>query len=73
MNKPVYFGISTLELSKKLFVEFRWNCVKPKCREKIKLSFMETYSFTIYIKIDDIYIKILQNVLKQGFALQIVN
>ena len=73
MNKPVYFGISTLELSKKLFVEFRWNCVKSKCREKINLSFMETYSFTIYIKIDDIYIKILQNVLKQGFALQIVN
>ena len=34
---------------------------------------METYSFAIYIKIDDIYIKILQNVLKQGFALQIVN
>ena len=47
--------MSILELSKVLIFEFRWNCVKPKYREKIKLCFMDTCSFTVYIKIDYIY------------------
>ena len=49
MNKPVYLGLSILELSKVLI------CVKPKYGEKAKLCFMDTDSSIVYIKTDDIY------------------
>ena len=34
MNKPVYLGLSILELSKILMYEFRYDYVKPKYCEK---------------------------------------
>ena len=50
MNKPVYLGISLLELSKILMCEFWNDYVKQKCSENAKLC----YGFIGYIKIDDI-------------------
>ena len=38
MNKPVYLGISILELSKILTYEFWYDYVKPKYDEKAKAS-----------------------------------
>ena len=35
--------------------EFWYDYVKPKHREKAKLSYMVTDSFIVYIKIDEIY------------------
>ena len=35
--------------------EFWYDFVKPKYGEKAKLSYMDTDSFIVYIKIDDIY------------------
>ena len=55
INKPVYLGLSILELSKILMYEFWYNYVKPKYGEKTKLFYMDTDSFTEYIKTDDIY------------------
>ena len=37
MNKPVYLGLSILELSKVLMYEFWYNYVKSKYGEKPKL------------------------------------
>ena len=54
MNKPVCLGLSILELSKILMYEFWYDYVKPKY-EKEKLCYMDTVSFTVYIKTDDIY------------------
>ena len=54
MNKPVYLGLSILELSKTLMYEFWYDYVKLKCGEKAKLCCMETDCFTVYIKADDI-------------------
>ena len=50
MNKPVYLGLSVLELSKILMYEFWYDYVKPKSDEKRKLCYMDTDSFIVYIK-----------------------
>ena len=52
--EPVCLGLSLLELSKILMYEFWYDYVKPKCDEKTKLPYMDTDSFTVYIKTDDI-------------------
>ena len=55
MNKPVYLGLSILELSTILIYEFWYNYVKQKYGEKSKLCYMDTGSFIVYIKTDDIH------------------
>ena len=50
MNKVVYLGLSILELSKMLMFEFWYDYVKPKYSEKVKLCYMDTNSFIVYIK-----------------------
>ena len=55
MNKPVYLGLSIPELSKILMYEFWYNYVKPRYVEKAKLCYMDTDSFIVYIKTEDIY------------------
>ena len=62
MNKPVYLGLSILELSKILMYEFWYDYVKPKYGEKAKLCYMDTDSFIVYIKIEDIYKDIAEDV-----------
>ena len=62
MNKPVYLGLSILELSKILMYEFGYNYIKPKYREKSKLCYMDTESFFLYIKTGDIYKDIAEDV-----------
>ena len=52
MNKPVYLGLSTLELSKILIYEFWYDYVEPNYGEKAKLCYMDTDSFIVYIKTD---------------------
>ena len=54
MNKPFYLGLSILELSKILMYEFQYDYVKPKYDEKVKLCYMDTNTFIVYIKADDI-------------------
>ena len=48
MNKLVYLGLSTLELSKILMYEFWYDYLKPKYGEKAKLCCMDTDSFIVY-------------------------
>ena len=55
MNKPVYLGLSISELSKIIMLEFCYNYVKPKYGKKEKLCYMNTNSFIVYIKTDDVY------------------
>ena len=42
--------------------EFWYDYVKPKCDENAKLCYMATGSFIIYIKADDIYKDITEDV-----------
>ena len=62
MNKPIYLGLSTLELSKIVMREFWYNYVKPKYCEKAKLGYMDKASFIVYIKTDDVYKYIAEDV-----------
>ena len=55
MNKPVYLGLSMLELSEILMYEYWYDYVKQKYGEKVKLYYMDTDIFIVYIKTDDIY------------------
>ena len=55
MNKPVYLGLSILELSKIQMHEFLYDDVKLKYGEKAKLCYMNTNSFIVYIKTDNMY------------------
>ena len=41
MNKPVYLGLSVLELSIILMYQFWYSYVKPKYYEKAKLCYMD--------------------------------
>ena len=61
MNKPVYLGLSILELSKILMYEFLYDYVKPKYGENAKLCYMNTNSFITHVKRDDTYKGILED------------
>ena len=55
LNKPVFLGLSILELSKILMYKSWYDYVKPKYDEKAKLCYMDTDSFIVYIKTDDLH------------------
>ena len=54
MNKLVYLGLSTVELYKILMYEVWYDYLKPKHGEQSKLCYMDTGSFIVYVKPDDI-------------------
>ena len=55
MNKPIYLGLSILEISKTLMYEFWYDCMKPKYANNVKLRYADTDSFIINIKTNDFY------------------
>ena len=55
MNKPVYLGMSILDISKTLTYEFWYDYVKPKYKDKSKLCYMDTDSFVINISTEDFF------------------
>ena len=55
MNKPVYLGMSILDISKTLMYEFWYDYVKPKYKDKAKLCYMDTDSFVINIFTEDFF------------------
>ena len=55
MNKPVYLGMSILDISKTLMYEFWYDYIKPKYKDKAKLCYMDTDSFVINIFTEDFF------------------
>ena len=64
-NKPVYLGLSILEISKTLMYEFWYDYFKPKYQNNAKLCYMDTDSFIIHIKTEDFYKDIADDVKKR--------
>ena len=53
MNKPIYLGLSILEISELLMYEFWYAYMKPKYDDNVKLCYMDTDSFIMNIKTED--------------------
>ena len=65
MNKPVYLGLSILEISKTLMYEFWYDYMKPKYGDNVKLCYIDTDSFIMHIKVEDFHKDIADNVEKK--------
>ena len=62
MNKPIYLGLSILEISKILMYEFWYDYMKPKYDNNVKLCYMDTDSFIMDTKTNYFYRNIANNV-----------
>ena len=65
MNKPVYLGLSILEISKTLMYEFWYDYLKPKYGDNEKLCYMDTDSVIVHIKTKDFHKDIANDVEKR--------
>ena len=65
MNKPIYLGLSILDISKILMYEFWYNYMKPKYGNDVKLCYMDADSFIMNIKTEDFYKDIANDVEKR--------
>ena len=65
MNKSVYLGFSTLEISKILMHEFWYDHIKAKYQDNAKICSMDTDSFIINDRTGDVYKDIANDVEKR--------
>ena len=54
MNKPVYSGLSILEISETPMYEFWYKYTKSKHVNNVKLCYMDTDSFIMHFKTEDV-------------------
>ena len=55
MNKPLYLGMSILDISKTLMYNFWYDHFKLKYRDRAKLCYTDTDSFIIHIITEDFF------------------
>ena len=61
-NKPIYLGLSILDISKILMYEFWYDYMKLKYNDNGKLCYMDTDSFIMNIETEDFYKEIADDV-----------
>ena len=66
MNKPIYLGLSILDISKILMYEFWYDYMKPNYGYDVKLCYMDTDGFIMNIKTEHFY-KDIANVVEKRF------
>ena len=62
MNKPIYLGMSILDISKTLMYKFWYDYFKPKYGDRAKLCYTDTDSFIIHIMTEDLLVHISDDV-----------
>ena len=65
MIKPVYLGLSILEISKTLMYEFWYDYIKPKYQDDAKPCYIDADSFIIHIKTENCYEDVADDFLKK--------
>ena len=55
MTKPLYLGMTILDISKTLMYKFWYGYIKPKYGDSAKLCFTDTDSFLIHIIAEDLF------------------
>ena len=55
MTKPLYLGMSILDISKILIYEFWYDYINPKNGDRAKLCYTDTDSFIIYVRTKDFF------------------
>ena len=55
MIKPLYLGMSILNISKILMYKFWYEYIRPKYGDRVKLCYTDTDSFITYIKTEDFF------------------
>ena len=53
--KPLYLGMSILDIRKILMYKFWYDYINPKYRDRAKLCYTDTASFIIYIKTENLF------------------
>ena len=64
VNKPVYLGMSILDISKRLMYGFWYDYIKLRYQDKAKLWYIDTGSIVIHNKTEDFYKNIANGVEK---------
>ena len=62
VNKPVYLGMSMLDISKMLMYKFWYDYIKPKYEQRAKLCYTDTDNFIIHIITADFFVDISDDV-----------
>ena len=65
INQPIYLNMSILDITKTLMYQFWHYYIKPKYKDNTKLCYMGTDSFVIYIKTEDYYEDVANDVEEQ--------
>jgi len=55
LNRPVYVGMSILDLSKSLMYDFYYNQLKPQYGDRVDLLYTDTDSLLLEIQTEDVY------------------
>ena len=71
MTKPIYLGMSILDICKILMYEFWYNHIKPKDQSNAKVCYIDTDTFINHIKTED-FCKDIALMLKNGFTHQTI-
>ena len=61
LNKPIFVGMSVLDLSKHLMYDFYYNHLKKLYTHNIRLLYIDTDSLIVHVQTDDLYKDMAQN------------
>ncbi|XP_039287836.1 uncharacterized protein LOC120352187 [Nilaparvata lugens] len=61
LNKPIYIGLTVLDISKTLMYEFHYNIMKPIYKDRLQLLYQDTDSLFYLVKTEDMYNDIINN------------
>lgn len=69
MHKPVYLGLSILDVSKNMYKHW-YDYIKPKYEENARICYMDTDSFIVHMGKQSLFMQTLLKTLKQDLIPQ---